>query len=168
MRPVYPNVLAAVRAAWSIPRVSGRSPLAVVSGRDYDAMTADERILQDGMVQQIVRVRFERQPGVIMTLRAMYQEEDAQRKEAREWLAREFQRPGRAPPVSWGEPIVDRWAGWRVTLRSDTDWAKALGVDRRTVSAWRRELRDRLAARLREGLMAMESELQNRGLIPRQ
>lgn len=168
MRPVYPSVVAAVRAAWSIPRVSGRSPLAVVSGRDFDAMTADERILQDGMVQQIVRVRFERQPGVIMTLRAMYQEEDAQRREAREWLAREFQRPGRAPPVSWGDPIVARWAGWSVTLRPDTDWAKALGVDRRTVSAWRFELRDRLAARLREGLKVMESELHDRGLIPRQ
>lgn len=51
-------------------------------------------------------------------------------------------------------------------MRADTEWAQALGVDRRTVGVWRRELRGLLEKGLRGGINVMESELRERGLIP--
>jgi len=97
---IYPNVVVAMRRAFSTPRVNVRAPLAVAPGPYHDVLTSDERIAQDRMVQQIVLARFKRQPFTVMVLRAVYEEDNEVRSAAQFWLAKSFQRPGRASPVA--------------------------------------------------------------------
>ena len=167
MRFPYADAHQATARAFSSPRPAYKN-IWSTGVRSYGDMTAMERIALDGMVQSIAIHHCP--TASVMAFRAQWEDDIEMAADAMRWHVDAFVRPGRWIPAAFGLEVLRRWTRRKFPgarpIMSDSQWAKAMNLDRRTVTGRRIALVEQVKVAESIGLDIMAHRLRTAGLIP--